>query len=81
VEQTVGSGLRGTNDASIPFDDLCHLLSRLGFERRTSGSHNIFRRAGIPERPNLQRAGHEAKPYQVRQVRDMIIRYKLGGDL
>jgi len=52
-----------------PFDDLCHLLERMGFERRTRGSHNIFRRPGVAEKPNLQRAGAKAKPYQVRQVR------------
>ncbi len=73
--------LRGTNDASIPFDDLCGLLERLGFERRTRGSHNVFRREGIIERPNLQRSGSNAKVYQVRQVREIILRYKLGDEL
>ncbi len=70
--------LRGTRDASVPFNDLCGLLTRLGFEKRTRGSHNIFRRAGVAERPNLQRSGKNAKPYQVRQVRDIILKYKLG---
>lgn len=73
--------LRGTSDASIPFDDLCGLLERLGFERRTRGSHNVFRREGIMEKPNLQRSGNHAKVYQVRQVRDVILRYKLGDEL
>jgi predicted RNA binding protein YcfA (HicA-like mRNA interferase family) len=72
--------LRGTNDANIPFDDLCGLLERLGFERRTRGSHNVFRRPGLAERPNLQRSGSHAKPYQVRQVRDIIVRNRLGGN-
>jgi hypothetical protein len=45
--------LRGTSDASILFDDLCGLLERLGFERRTRGSHNVFRRPGVMEKPNL----------------------------
>lgn len=73
--------LRGTSDASISFDDLCGLLERLGFERRTRGSHNVFRRPGVVEKPNLQRAGSKAKPYQVRQVRDIILRYRLGDKL
>ncbi len=72
--------LRGTSDASIFFDDLCGLLERLGFERRTRGSHNVFRRPGLAERPNLQRSGSHAKPYQVRQVRDIIVRNRLGGN-
>jgi len=33
------------------------------------------------EKPNLQRAGNKAKVYQVRQVRDIILRYKLGDEL
>jgi predicted RNA binding protein YcfA (HicA-like mRNA interferase family) len=72
--------LRGTGDANVPFDDLCHLLERMGFEQRTSGSHNVFRKAGVAEKPNLQRVGGKAKPYQVRQVREIIVRYKLGDD-
>ncbi len=73
--------LRGTSDANISFDDLCGLLERLGFERRTRGSHNVFRRHGVVEKPNLQRSGNNAKVYQVRQVRDIILRYKLGEEL
>lgn len=49
--------------------------------KRTSGSHNIFRKAGILEKPNLQRDGSKAKPYQVRQVRDMILKRKLGDKI
>ena len=73
--------LRGDSDASIAFNDLCHLLASLGFEERSKGSHHIFQRAGIEERINLQRDGKHAKTYQVRQVRAVILRYRLGGDL
>ena len=73
--------LRGDSDASIAFNDLCHLLASLGFDERSKGSHHIFRRAGIEERINLQRDGKHAKTYQVRQVRAVILRYRLGGDL
>jgi hypothetical protein len=71
--------LRGTSDANIRFDDLRTLLLHLGFEERTSGSHHIFRRAGVEERPNLQRQGSKAKIYQVRQIRAVILKYQLGG--
>jgi len=73
--------MRGGSDANIPFDDLCRILIRLGFEKTTRGSHNIFRKEGIIEKPNLQREGNKAKPYQVRQVRDVILKHKLGGDI
>ena len=72
--------LRGTSDANIAFDDLCGLRERLGFDRRTRGSRNVFRKGGVVEMPNLQRAGGKAKPYQVRQVRDIIVKYRFEGD-
>ena len=46
---------------------------------RVRGSHHIFRKAGVEEKINLQREGSEAKPYQVRQVRAVILKYRLGG--
>jgi HicA toxin of bacterial toxin-antitoxin, len=69
--------LRGTADANIGFNDLCQLLYRLGFEERTRGSHHLFRKNGVEELLNLQRDGSKAKPYQVRQVRTVLVRYKL----
>ena len=71
--------LRGTSDASIDFDQLCDLLKRLGFEERTHGDHHIFARHGIFEILNLQPRGRHAKPYQVKQVRGVILKYRLGG--
>lgn len=56
---------------------LCQLLSKLGFDQRAQGSHHIFRKAGIEEKINLQRDGSKAKVYQVRQVRTLILKYKL----
>ena len=55
--------LRGTSDANISFDDLCQLLSRLGFEERTRGSHHLFRKQDVEEKINLQREGSKAKVY------------------
>ena len=72
--------LSGTSDASIRFDELCQLLESLGFEKYTRGSHHLFRKAGVEEKLNLQRAGHEAKSYQVRQVRAVILKYRLAED-
>lgn len=72
--------LSGTADRAFRFDDLCALLRRLGFdERQRGGSHHIFSRDGVPEILNLQpRGGGEAKPYQVRQVRDVVLKYGLA---
>ncbi|MBI5142395.1 MAG: type II toxin-antitoxin system HicA family toxin [Nitrospirae bacterium] len=71
--------LSGSSDANIRFDELCGLLSNLGFDMRVRGSHHIFRKAVVIEKLNLQRDGDMAKPYQVRQARNVIVKYKLGG--
>lgn len=73
--------LRGTADRNIEFQDLCWILRRLKFDERTRGSHHIFTRADVEEILNLQPIGALAKPYQVKQVRDVIIKYKLGDNL
>ena len=72
--------LLGDSDANIAFDDLCHLLRRLGFSQRTSGSHHIFSRAGVEEIINIQPKGRVAKTYQVGQIRDLILKYRLGEE-
>ena len=68
----------GTADAAIRFDDLCSVLDTLGFEKRIRGSHHLFRKDGVEEKINLQRDGGQAKPYQVKQVRTVILKYNLG---
>ena len=71
--------LTGSANRNIRFRDLCGLLVALGFEERIRGSHHIFTREGIVEILNLQpRDGGMAKPYQVRQVREVLVKYKLG---
>jgi predicted RNA binding protein YcfA (HicA-like mRNA interferase family) len=71
--------LSGAADAGIRLDELCALLMRIGFEMRTKGSHHMFRRKGVEEMINLQRDGNNAKPYQVKQVRSVILKNKLGA--
>jgi hypothetical protein len=47
-----------------------------------SGSHHIFAHEGVRELVNLQDVGGKAKPYQVRQLLDLVERYNLslGGE-
>lgn len=73
--------LRGTSDANIPFDDLRGLLIRLGFDERIRGSHHVYRKEGIEEKLNLQQDDSKVKPYQVRQVRFIIIKYHLADEI
>lgn len=72
--------LRGTSDANIAFSDLCGLLKRLGFAERVRGDHHIFTRNDVEEILNLQPKQAKAKPYQVKQVRAVVLRYRLAGE-
>ena len=56
------------------------LLAKLGFQERIKGSDHIFTRAGVAEILNLQSKGSKCKPYQVKQVRHVIITYRLAGE-
>ena len=71
--------LAAASDANIQFAALCSLLTALGFEERVRGSHCIFTKDGIEEILNLQPRGSKAKPYQVKQVREVVVRYGLAG--
>lgn len=72
--------LNGRSDANVDFNDLLSLLDHLGFKERIRGSHHIFTQEGIEEILNLQPKGAKAKVYQVRQVRRVILKYRLGGN-
>ena len=73
--------LRGLSDSNIGFTDLCGLLRSFGFAERIRGGHHIFSREDVAEIINLQPLGAKAKPYQVKQTRALIIKYRLGdGD-
>jgi len=47
---------------------------------RVRGSHHVFFCDGIEEILNLQPRGASAKPYQVKQVRQIILKYKLADE-
>jgi hypothetical protein len=71
--------LSGRSDQSIRFTELTHLLKVMGFNERIKGDHHIFYRQEIEEILNLQPKGSQAKAYQVKQVRNLILKYRLEG--
>jgi hypothetical protein len=79
-EKLIEKILSGKSDTNIRFEDLRNLLLNLGFEERIKGSHHIFRKEGIEEKPNLQNDGSKAKAYQVRQIRGILRMYGFGED-
>jgi len=76
-EKLVQRILSGRQDNSILFSEAVSLIQRLGFSMRIKGSHHIFSREGIEEIINLQSDGSKAKAYQVKQIRDLMVKYHL----
>lgn len=81
IDRVLERVLSGASDADIRFSDLCGLLTHLGFKERTRGSHHLFWKEGVAEILNLQPKVGKAKPYQVKQLRHVILKYKFGGTL
>ncbi len=79
-EKVLDKILRGASDANIAFTDLRNLLASLGFDERIRGDHYIFTKDGVVEILNIQPKGSQAKPYQVKQVRNVILKYRLAGE-
>ncbi len=69
--------LSGSKDQNVKFQTLKNLLISLGFNERIKGSHHIYTKLDIEEIINIQPKGNKAKPYQVKQVRNIILKYKL----
>lgn len=70
--------LSGLSDKNIRFEDLRKLLISLNFNERIKGDHHIFTKSGVVEIINLQPLkDRKAKPYQVKQIRGIILKYKL----
>jgi hypothetical protein len=78
TEKTLQKILRGASDTNVSFKDLCNLLKRLGFSERVRGDLFIFTKADVEEILNVQPIGAKAKAYQVKQVRNIILKYNLG---
>ncbi|MDJ0591317.1 MAG: type II toxin-antitoxin system HicA family toxin [Pleurocapsa sp. MO_226.B13] len=70
--------LSGTSDNNIKFIELCQLLKKLGFTERIKGDHYIFTKDNVEEIINIQPKSNKAKGYQVKQIRNLIVKYRLG---
>lgn len=78
IEKLLLQILSGKYDKNISFSSLTQLLEKFGFKIRIKGDHHIFTHNGVLEILNLQPKGSKAKPYQIKQVRNMILKYKFG---
>lgn len=74
--------LDGRHDKSLTFRELQNAVEAAGFILdHVTGDHHIYIKDGIPEIINLQpgKSGN-AKPYQIKQAREIITKYHLGGN-
>ena len=79
AEKLAAKILSGRSDQNFAFDDLCYIIGRAGFQRRAGkGSHRIYYKDGIVEIINVQPRNGKAKPYQVKQVRELLLKYKIN---
>ena len=76
-EKLLQAVLSGQGYKNFRFSDLQTLLSALGFKMRIRGDHYIFSREDIPEILNLQPKDGMGKPYQIRQLREIVVKYGL----
>ena len=74
--------LSGLSDQNIRFEELRKLLFAAGFQERIKGDHHIYTKQNIVEIINLQpiTAG-KAKAYQVKQVRNLFVQYKIHEEV
>lgn len=77
AEKLLDKLLKATSDKNIDFHELRTLLHKMGFEERIKGSHHIYSREGVEEIINIQEKKGKAKPYQVKQIRQLILKYRL----
>ena len=78
AEKLAAGVLSGKSDKNFAFNDLCHILERAGFQLRLGrASHRIYYKQGVIEIVNVQPRDGKAKPYQVKQVRELLLKYKI----
>lgn len=77
LEKLLQSILSGVQDRNIKFADLQKILDIIGFQCRVKGDHFIYWKEGVDEIINIQPVGNKAKPYQVKQIRNIILKYQM----
>ncbi len=78
AEKLAARILGGRSDQNFACADLCYLIERAGFRLRPGkGSHRIYYKDGVVEIINIQPRDGNAKPYQVKQVRELLLKYKI----
>jgi hypothetical protein len=78
MKKIINKVLSGLSDQNIRFASLRKLLISFNFVERIKGDHHILTREDIVEILNIQpHSNGKAKAYQVKQIRNIILRYQL----
>ncbi len=77
ARNTYNNVMAGNCDNNIRFADLRNLIMSYGFRERIKGDHYVYKRDDMIERIVIQPEGNKAKPYQVKQVRELFNKYGL----
>ena len=77
VEKIISDIICAEKNSNIKFRDLQRVLDVMGFRCRIKGDHFIYYKDGINEIINIMPKANTAKPYQVKQIRNLILKYKL----
>lgn len=77
IEKLIQSIMSGVQDKNIKFTDLQKILDIMGFQCRVKGDHFIYWKEGVDEIINIQPDGNNAKPYQIKQIRNIIVKYQM----
>lgn len=68
--------------SGVRFEEAGKIAERLGFQRRGGqGSHRTYAREGEPLLLNFQNRGGFIKPYQARQLLNMVEKYGSDQDV
>lgn len=74
MKKIINKILSGLSDQNIRFASLRKLLTFFNFEERIKGDHHIFTRKDIVD---ILKSNGKAKAYQVKQIRNIILKYRL----
>lgn len=77
IEKILEKIKSGKQDTNVSFNELKRAIEHFGFDLRIKGSHHIFYKTDIKEIINVQNNKGSAKPYQVKQLRELINKYSL----
>jgi len=77
AEKLLEKALRSPQN--LRFAEALKLAQAFGFQVvRVRGSHHILCRPGVPELLNFQNASGKAKPYQIKQLIEIVETYNLN---